>query len=133
MTAIMPERSVVDEIRAIREYMRDNRQYSNDNRVNYGELDECVESLIRVIDKINEENIRSQPTILEQAIMDFINSCAEGRASLEAIVNACRSRDDSFLTSHFVVVTIDRLRAENKLELLWFSGDEAYTYKVSGS
>ncbi len=127
----MTEEVTIEELRSIQKYMHDNRQTSTDNTANYHELDEHINDLINVINKIDRENYRLQPTIIEQAIMDFINSNVDGRASLEAIVNACKSRDDSFLTIHFVTATVDRLRAEDKLELLWFSNDDAYTYKVA--
>lgn len=126
----MSGRQVVHEIRDIYEYMRSNRRYSSDNIVNYSELDTHIEALIGVIDKIDKENYRLQPTILEQSIMDFINSDKNGRASLEAIVNACCTSHDDFLTISFVTKTIDQLRSDNKIELMWFRSDGVYTYRV---
>lgn len=126
----MTEEVIIEEIRGIQKYMYDNKRESDNNTMNYRDLDECINDLINMINKISRENYRLKSTILEKAIMNFIESCDNKRASLETIVNECVTHDNDFLTIYFVTTTIDQLKNNGSLELIWFSNDEAYTYKV---
>jgi len=126
----MTEDVTIKEIRSIQKYMHDNKRKSDSNVLNYLDLDGCINDLINVINKISRENDKLQPTILEKAIMNFIESRHNRQASLEAIVNECVPYGNDFLTIHFVTATIDKLKNDGTLKLVWFDGDESYTYRV---
>ena len=119
----------IENIRSMRKMIETDMGETNIDNKYYVKLDWWSEALISVIQEIDRK-CETAPTILEKAIMDYIDSRENKRASLEAIVNACKSRDGDFLTINFVTGTIDRLRKEGKIELIWYDTDKFYSYRV---
>lgn len=127
----MKHTEFIENIRSIRRMIETDMRTTDIDNKYYDKLEWWTEALISVIREIDSESEKTEPTIIEKAILDFIDSRKNKRVTMSGIINACIPVERESSIVAFMEATIRQLEYDNRISKMWYSADGNYTYEVN--
>lgn len=121
----------IENIRSIRWMIETDMSGTDISDGYYTQLKQSSEIFISVIQKIDKKCEEIKLTIIEKAILDYIESRKNKRVTMSDIIDMCIPGDKEPTIVNFIEATVLQLECDNRISKMWYPTDHVPTYEIN--
>lgn len=121
----------IENIRSMKRMIKTDMGSTDIDDKYYGKLEWWSEALISVIQEIDRKCEKTTPTIIEKAILDYIESRKNKRVTMSDIIDMCIPGDKEPTIVNFIEATVLQLECDNRISKMWYPADHVPTYEIN--